>query len=153
MCPQKNPHNCHDDLATLLLPIQSVGIWDSPLWFCCSIQLLDDHHIEADLHYGVEHCQPKQQLVEGALVGAAIKEVRAGERVRQVRAQQAGLETLGRLIGHLHSILKDGDGEDGGWVAGQPQAEVSVHLHMPKMRCLDEGMLVKSRWAPHRSGH
>ena len=59
------------------------------------------------LHNGMEDCQSKEQLVEGSLVAAAIKEVGAGEGVREVGAQQASLQALGRLIGHLHPVLQD----------------------------------------------
>lgn len=40
-----------------------------------------------DLHNGVEDRQAKQQLMECALIGAPIKEVGAGEGVREVGAK------------------------------------------------------------------
>ena len=81
------------------------------------------------LHNGVEDRQAKQQLLEGSLVGAPIEEVRAGEGVREVGAQQTRFQSLRRLIRHLDSVFQDGDGEDGGGVAGEPQPEVPVHLY------------------------
>lgn len=85
------------------------------------------------LHNGVEDRQAKQELLEGSLVGAAVKEVGAGEGVREVGAQQTRFQSLRGLIRHLDSVFQDGDGEDGGGVAGQPQPEVTVHLYITDM--------------------
>ena len=47
---------------------------------CNNTQLRSDQQY-LHLHNGVKDCQAKEQLVECALVGAAIKEVGAGEWV------------------------------------------------------------------------
>ena len=59
---------------------------------------------------------------------ARSKELWVTDGVVVVGSDDVEAQPFGRLIGHLHSVLQDGDGEGGGGVAGQPQSEVRVCL-------------------------
>ena len=76
----------------------------------------------------VEEGQREQELPELIVLGGSVKEVALADRVKQIRPQKTGLEPLWRLIRHLHGLLQNGNREEWGWVGGQPQPEVFVHL-------------------------
>lgn len=58
--------------------------------------------------------------------GASPEELWVRYWVIDVGSDDIGLQTLRRLVGHLHSILQHGDGEVGGGVARQPHPEVRM---------------------------
>lgn len=59
---------------------------------------------------------------------ARSKELWVTDGVIVVGSDDVEAQPFGRFVGHLHSVLQDGDGEGGGGVAGQPQSEVRVCL-------------------------
>ena len=56
------------------------------------------------------------------------KELWVRHRVHEVGAEDVEAESLGSLIGHLDTILQDGNWEEVARITGQPQTEVRVDL-------------------------
>lgn len=82
------------------------------------------------LHQSMEEGETEQEFLPDDLFLGAAEEVRISNGVTQVRAQQIGSDSFGRLIGHLQSILQDADRELVRWVACQPQSEEeSMNMH------------------------
>lgn len=59
---------------------------------------------------------------------AAVEKFRIVDGVIVVGPYDVEAQTFRRLVGHLDTVLQDGHWEGGGWVTGQPQAEVRVSL-------------------------
>mmetsp|Transcript_5662 Transcript_5662/g.19199 ORF Transcript_5662/g.19199 Transcript_5662/m.19199 type:complete len:711 (+) Transcript_5662:204-2336(+) len=85
--------------------------------------------LDALLHEGVEEAQPEEQLVELLRpLPRAVEELRVVDGVVEVRLHDVCAEPLGRLVGHLDSVLQHGDGEVRARVRGEPQAEVGARV-------------------------
>ena len=74
----------------------------------------------------MEEAQPVQQLLEDEFLLAALEPDGIGDGVAEVRSQDVGPETLGRLVRHLHAVLEHEHGEVIGRIGSQPEAEVWV---------------------------
>ena len=79
------------------------------------------------LNDGVEEAKTEDKLPELLRFSAVIEEfLLVADGLHQVRTVKVGFKTLGWLIRHLHTILKDGHGEIGRRIGSEPEAEFSV---------------------------
>ena len=69
----------------------------------------------------MEEAETEEHLLPDLLLLGAAEEVGVADGVAGVGAQQVGSQALGRLVGHLHAVLQDAEGELVRWITGEPQ--------------------------------
>lgn len=58
----------------------------------------------------------------------SVEEVHIRHWIAEVRPEDVESQSFRRFIGHLHSVLQNGDGELIGRITGKPQPEIWVDL-------------------------